>query len=134
MEVYNKNMIDVQKQINFWRGSSIEDWQVAQELVDRRHLRHGLFFAQLAMEKLLKAHVCQHTQDLAPRIHNLIRLAEIASLDLNSSQIDVLAEMSSFNIEGRYPDSTLPSLSLSEAQSIMNRAVEVYQWLMNRLP
>jgi len=86
------------------------------------------------MEKLLKAHVCQHTQDLAPRIHNLIRLAEIASLDLNSSQIDVLAEMSSFNIEGRYPDSTLPSLSLSEAQSIMNRAVEVYQWLMNRLP
>lgn len=134
MEVYNKTMIDVQKQINFWRGSSIEDWQVAQELVDRRHLRHGLFFAQLAMEKLLKAHVCQHTQDLAPRIHNLIRLAEIASIDLNSSQIDVLAEMSSFNIEGRYPDSTLPSPSVSEAQSIMDRATQVYQWLMNRLP
>jgi HEPN domain-containing protein len=134
MEVYNNTMIDVQKQVNFWRGSSLEDWQVAQELVDHHRLRHGLFFAQLAMEKLLKAHVCQTTQDLAPRIHNLIRLAEIANLDLNPAQIEILAEMSSFNIQGRYPDSTLPSLSLSEAQSIMKRATKVFQWLMNQLP
>ena len=108
MQVYNKSMIDVEKQIDFWRGSSLEDWQVAHELVDNHRLRHGLFFAQLAMEKLLKAHVCLTTQDLAPRIHNLVRLAEIAKLELNISQIETLAEMSTFNIEGRYPDSILP--------------------------
>jgi HEPN domain-containing protein len=127
-------MIDVQKQINFWRESSLEDWQVAQELVDHNRLRHGLFFAQLAMEKMLKAHVCQSTKDLAPRIHNLVRLAEIANLDLNPTQINILAEMSSFNIEGRYPDTTLPLPSFAEAQSIMSRAKEVYHWLKNLLP
>ena len=134
MEVYNKNMIDVQKQINFWRGSSIEDWQVAQELVDNHRLRHGLYFAQLAIEKLLKAHVCLTTQDLAPRIHNLIRLAEIANLELNSTQIDILAEMSTFNIEGQYPDSILPRPSIEETRLIIRRATEVYDWLTNQLP
>jgi len=36
---------------------------------------------------------------------NLVRLAEIAKLNLKPAQLDVLAEMNAFNIEGRYPDS-----------------------------
>jgi HEPN domain-containing protein len=41
-----------------------------------------LFFAHLALEKLLKAHVCRATRDLAPRVHALLRLAERAGLML----------------------------------------------------
>ena len=75
-------MIDIDKQISFWRNSAEEDLAVARDLVHRNRIRHGLFFAHLALEKALKAHVCCVTQDIAPRLHNLVRLAELAELDI----------------------------------------------------
>lgn len=107
-------MIDIKKQIAHWRDSALEDQQVADELINTGRYRHGLFFLQLALEKTLKAHICQKTQDLAPKIHNLIRLAEIADLHLTSHQIDILADINIFNIEGRYPDTIMPALTREE--------------------
>ena len=59
-------MIDIDKQIDFWRDSAKEDLAVAHELVHKNRLRHGLFFAHLALEKILKAHVCRVIQDISP--------------------------------------------------------------------
>jgi len=126
-------MINVEKQIAYWRDGAVEDWEIAQELLASKRVRHSLFFAHLTLEKLLKAHVCHHTRDLAPRLHNLVRLAELAALSLSQRQIDILAEMNSFNIEGRYPDLLMPPPSLEEARDYLRRAEEVYQWLMNQL-
>jgi len=64
----------------------------------------------------------------------LVRLAEISNLELRTDQLDILAEMNSFNIEGRYPDVLLPHPSLDEATIHIRRAEEVYLWLMNQLP
>lgn len=47
---YNTIMIDIHKQIAYWRNTATEDWLVAQELMDSGRLRHGLFFAHLALE------------------------------------------------------------------------------------
>ena len=126
-------MIDIEKRVAFWRDGAAEDWEVAWELVSSRRVRHGLFFAHLALEKLLKAHVCRHTQDLAPRLHNLVRLAELAAIPLSPTHTDTLAEMNAFNIEGRYPDSLAFPPSQDEAKDYLRRAEEVYQWLMNQL-
>jgi hypothetical protein len=41
------------------------------------------------------------------------------------------AEMNSFNIEGRYPDTLSPSPSEEEAQHYMTQAEEVFQWLIS---
>jgi predicted nucleotidyltransferase len=56
-------MVDMARQANYWRQSSDEDWEVAQELVGNGRTRHGLFFAHLALEKLLKAFVCLHPRN-----------------------------------------------------------------------
>jgi HEPN domain-containing protein len=101
-------MINIEKQVAYWRDGAVEDWEIAQELIERGRTRHGLFFVHLSLEKLLKAHVCRHTQDLAPRLHNLVRLAELAALPLSQAQVDVLAEINAFHIEGRYPDVLIP--------------------------
>ena len=124
-------MIDIDKQIAFWRDGAKEDWGVARELVVRKRVRHGLFFAHLALEKALKAIVCRKTHDIAPRLHNLVRLVELAELELQSSQLDVLAEMNSFSIEGRYPDALSSPPSHEEALSYLNRAEEVFRWLIH---
>jgi HEPN domain-containing protein len=123
-------MIDIEKQINYWREGAIEDWDVARDLVEKNRCRHGLFFAHLSLEKALKAHVCRVTTDLAPRIHNLVRLAEIAKLDLRPAQLDVLAEMNAFNIEGRYPDSLSVPPEKKEAVRYIRQAEKVFKWLI----
>ncbi len=85
-------MIDVARQVAYWRDGAREDWAVAQDLIGQGRVRHALFLAHLALEKVLKAHVCLHTDDLAPRMHNLVRLAEIADLHPGQTYLDVLAE------------------------------------------
>ena len=123
-------MIDINKQIAYWENGAQEDWDVAQDLIKSGRARHGLFFAHLALEKALKGQFCRHTRELAPRIHNLVRLAELAEIKLSETQIDVLAEMNTFNLEGRYPDSLAPVPTLPEARAYLARAKEIFQWLM----
>jgi len=55
-------MFDVEKQIAYWRGGAEEDMAVARELIAGKRVRHGLFFAHLALEKALKAIVCRVTR------------------------------------------------------------------------
>lgn len=124
-------MLDINKQIAHWRNGAEEDWDVAQNLVHQDKIRHGLFFAHLSLEKTLKAHVCKQLKTLAPPIHNLVRLAEKAGLQLNEEHIDLLAEVNEFNIEGRYPEMLLPPPSRTEAESYLTRISEVLQCLNN---
>lgn len=126
-------MLNINKQIEFWQDGASEDLEVARELISYKRYRHGLFFLHLALEKMLKAHVCRNINDIAPRIHNLVRLAEITSFSLDQRYIDILAELNAFNIEGRYPDSTFIPTTQEESADYLERAEEVFQWLMNQL-
>ena len=126
-------MLDVDKQVVHWRDGAAEDWEVAAHLVSRNKYRHGLFFAHLALEKTLKAHVCLHTQQIPPRIHNLLRLAELAGLSLDQNQNDVLADMNRFCLEGRYPDNPIPVPPEDRILDYMARAKELLTCLIQPL-
>ena len=75
--------MNVKRQINYWRCGAEEDLAAARSLLEKEHLRHALFFGHLAMEKMLKAHVTRETKSVPLRMHNLVRLAEIAGLPLS---------------------------------------------------
>lgn len=126
-------MVDVAKHVAYWRQGAQEDADVARQLVDAGRLRHGLFFAHLALEKALKAVICQRSGDLAPRIHNLVRLAEVAGVNLDNPQLDLLAEMNQFNLEGRYPGVALSPPTAEAARDFMLRSEGFLQWLIGRL-
>jgi HEPN domain-containing protein len=126
-------MVNIAKQMTYWENGSGEDWAVAGELLDRGRTRHALFFAHLAVEKLLKALVCRASNDLAPPIHNLVRLAERAGVELSQDQIDLLAEVNEFNIEGRYPDMLAQPPADPEARDYMIKIGEMLEWLTSQL-
>ena len=126
-------MVDIAKQIVFWKDSAKEDWAVARQLVENGHIRHGLFFAHLTLEKILKALICKHSKDLAPRLHNLSRLSEMTGIALETEYVDILAEMNAFHIEGRYPESLTTPPMKEEALIYITRTEKVYQWLTNQL-
>ena len=126
-------MVDIDKQISYWKENAVEDWAVAQQLLESGRTRHGLFFAHLALEKMLKALVCKNTADLAPRIHNLNRLIDLAGVVPSPVQTDILAEMNAFHIEGRYPETLTKAPTREEAARYIKRAEEVFRWLTNLL-
>ncbi len=123
------NMVDIQQQITYWQDGSNEDFEAAKELIANSKIRHGMFFAHLAVEKLLKAKVCAVTNKLAPRIHNLVRLSQIAELTVPDKIFDFLAEMNAFQLEGRYPMPSYDTMKKNEAENYLLRTGEVLEWL-----
>ena len=81
--------MDIMKQVQYWKASALEDWQVGAGLVRAGKIRHGLFFLHLAMEKMLKAHVCKATRNLAPHLHSLVQLAEMSKLSFSEAKMNV---------------------------------------------
>lgn len=125
-------MVDQKKHAEYWKAGAIEDWEVAEKLIVDGKIRHGLFFAHLALEKMLKALFTIHTTDIAPRIHNLIRLAELGHLELDEDHMNLLADMNQFNLEGRYPETILSAPEKEEALEYLNRSKRVMEWLSNQ--
>ena len=97
-------MINIPKQIEYWAGSSEEDFEVGSNLINTGKTRHGLFFIHLAVEKMLKACVCKKQNQTPPKIHNLINLYQLAGLEANSERQDALGTINRFCLEGRYPE------------------------------
>ena len=124
-------MVNVEQHIEYWRSGAAEDLAIADKLVRDDHRRHGLFFAHLALEKLLKAHVCQQTQDLAPYTHSLLRLARLAELRIDENQTRLLDQIGRFNIEGRYPESSAAP-SREQTSQTMAQVWEMVQWLTDQ--
>lgn len=126
-------MVDVSEHVAYWRDGAKDDLEAANQLVHSGKIRQGMFFAHLALEKLLKAHICKKTGKLAPRIHNLVRLAEIAELQLEPQNLDILAEMNEFNLEGRYPITFVPPPTKNESMEFMKKAKGMFEWLTQKL-
>jgi len=90
--------------VKYWIDSSEVDFQAMESLYDKGHYVWALFVAHLVIEKLLKAHYVKNLDDNPPLIHNLLRLAEQAHIDLSEEQKNYLLEVTTFNIKTRYPD------------------------------
>jgi HEPN domain-containing protein len=125
--------MDVQKQVEYWTRGSAEDLGAAESLIDKGFLRHGLFFAHLALEKMLKAHVTRRAKETPPKIHGLARLVAMTGLRLSDDQMDFLREFGVYQIAGRYPDSGQLELSADLARDELCKAREVLTWLSRQL-
>jgi HEPN domain-containing protein len=95
---------DVDRVTAFWLTEAEEALRVADHLVEKGDYSYALFFGHLAIEKLLKALYAARHHDHAPPIHNLVRLAKAAGIDLGESRADSLVTITAFNVEARYPD------------------------------
>jgi HEPN domain-containing protein len=125
--------MDVDKHVAYWKNGSEEDITAARSLLEKGHLRHCLFFVHLAIEKILKAHVTRLTKDVPPRIHNLVRLADMAGLKLESGQRELLREFGAYQLEGWYPDSEQVPKDPVDARREMERGSQILTWLTKQL-
>lgn len=125
--------MDLAKQIDYWNIGSDEDMSAAYALFEKEKYRHALFFAHLAVEKQLKAHVTLRTRAMPPKIHNLSRLAELTALSLQPNQMAWLRTFNLYQLEGRYPDMGQINVDRAAAEERLTKAKEFIQWLKTQL-
>jgi HEPN domain-containing protein len=66
--------------VAYWMESAADDLVVVEHLLQSGDYLWCLFVAHLVVEKALKAAVVSYSEDHAPPIHNLNRLARLAGL------------------------------------------------------
>lgn len=97
-------MIDKNFIINYWLDTANHDYQTMLNLYESKDYHWSLFMGHLVIEKLLKSIYVKNIDDNPPRIHDLLRLAERAGLEITEEQEDILDLITTFNINARYPD------------------------------
>ena len=91
-------IFDVTKTIKYWLESAAYDLDTGRSLLESKRFPYALFFAHLALEKILKAIVVKSTKEHAPFTHSLTFLASKSKMDIPESIVDNLAEYTEFHI------------------------------------
>ena len=121
------------KYVSHWLERANYDLETARAMLDAKRYLYVAYMCQQAIEKLLKAIIAQHGKENLP-IHNLNRLAELAELrrELAAEQVDLLAELTAYNIEARYGDykeSLSEVVDFQKAKTLYAQTQDLFQWL-----
>lgn len=123
--------------INYWRKSSEHDLESATSMFDSRRYDWCLFVGHLALEKILKAiFVDKNDNNIPPKIHNLVRLAELSKIKLDDEQKFFLDKINDFNIQTRYPDYKLEFYQRCTKEftnKYFDKIKEFYEWFNSLL-
>ena len=125
-------IVDVKKLFDYWYKEADYSWGVAESLLEKKKYAEALFFGHLTVEKILKALVVTRQKDHAPPIHNLLKLAKIASLILNKEQTKYLEYLSKFYLAGRYDNYKMnfrKQCTKSYTEKNFVKLKEYYLWL-----
>lgn len=124
-----KSKAEVIQEYQFGADRNIK---TARDLVKQNHRDWALFIGQLSLEKLLKGLVAARTNEVAPRIHDLNKLAELAEIKLNPDQREDFAEITQFHIQARYEEikyEFYKKATPNYTRKWFKKIEEYYQWL-----
>lgn len=97
------NNIDL---MNYWFESADSDYETMNVLYNNNKNTWCLFIGHLVIEKILKGIYAKRNKEnpIAPKVHNLILLAQKAELDVPIEIREKIQTINTFNISARYDD------------------------------
>ncbi|MDA3896038.1 MAG: HEPN domain-containing protein [Desulfobacteraceae bacterium] len=125
-----------QQQINYWVNSANHDLDVAETLFQSTKYDWCLYIAHLVLEKTLKALYVKNIGTAPPRIHDLVRLADMAKIKLNEETLDFMDGVNTFNISTRYPDEKLNFYKMCTpefTEKQFRRIKDIHQCLLQKI-
>lgn len=128
--------MEINEMIYYWVEGAKDDLKTAKSLYASKRYHHCLFFCHLFVEKIIKALVVKKTKQQAAYGHNLARLAELTGIKFSEGQLDLLAEITSFNIEARYNDYKrrfFKKATKEYTKKYFRSAKDIYLWLGKKL-
>ncbi len=93
---------NIENIIKYWIDSSNKDFKTMINLYNSKDYNWSLFIGHLVIEKLLKAIFVKKHRTHSIFIHDLLRLAKKANIELTREMEDDLDMITTFNINARY--------------------------------
>ena len=130
--------MEIKEKAQYWLDMADEDLNVSQTLLANDHYLYMGFMCHLTIEKALKAAITQVTEEIPPKTHNLVVLAEKAQIHIkmDSGQQSILLLLNPLNIEGRYPEyksSIASSLTQETCKKIFKETEALLCWIKKQL-
>jgi HEPN domain-containing protein len=98
-------MLSKEDHISYWKQTASDSWETAEYLYGGKKFTEALFMYCLAIEKWLKAKwVKDNASNYPPRIHDLHSIYAETDLPLEADDLDYMATVNRWNLDGRYPD------------------------------
>ena len=124
------------KQIAYWINSANHDLDVAETLFQSGKYDWCLYIAHLVLEKTIKAFYVKNVGKLPPRIHDLVRLANMARIEFAEETLEFLDAANTFNVSTRYPDEKLRFYKMCThefTKENFQRMKEIYKCLLKKI-
>jgi len=121
-----------------WLHLAEYDLETARAMLQSERYLYVTFMCHLTLEKALKGLIAEQQEEHPPRIHRLLRLAELAGIinAMTDEQRHFLLRLDPLNIATRYPEDNAAVgrlLSASFCQQILSETEATFVWLRQRL-
>jgi HEPN domain-containing protein len=116
------------KDIKNWLAMVDYDVITAEQMFKSGRYVYVIFMCHLAIEKALKAIVCEEIDKIPPKTHDLIYLLNLAKVKLNNELLDFIGIINNAGVVTRYPEDLselISSYSKEIARDYLDRMLEV---------
>jgi HEPN domain-containing protein len=123
--------------IEYWITNSELDWHRAIRCFDDNDFLFCLFCIHLSLEKVIKViWVKDNPDNYPPKLHNLVRILEHTTINIEEKDLIFLNDLNRFQLEGRYPDymgKIYKECTIEFTNNIIIKAKEVKACLLKNL-
>jgi len=115
-----------------WYFQSDYDLETAEYMLQSERNVYCIFMCHLALEKVLKGLYCKRTNEIPPKLHNLLYF--VNKLNLVPAEYDLLfiGTINSLSITTRYPEDLrkmITTFSTKQVSEILQQTKSVQQWI-----
>ena len=124
------------EKVEYWLDIADYDIQTARSMQNSGRYLYTVFMCQQATEKVLKANYLKKFSKEAPFSHNLVYLNSLMDLGISEKQLELIATLTTYYIEGRYPTYKKKLSALideDKSKAILNETEALFNWLKSKL-
>ncbi|MBN2149042.1 MAG: HEPN domain-containing protein [Anaerolineales bacterium] len=119
-----------------WIALAEYDIETASHMLKSGRYLYVVFLCHLALEKMLKAHVTEVTQEFPAKTHDLIYLVRKCGLELPQDLLEFVGKINTASIPTRYPEDLHRALQEYPKPVVLEYLAQtrkVMIWLKERL-
>ena len=118
------------KETNNWLDMVDYDVDTARQMFNTKRYVYVLFMCHLAIEKALKAIVCEETKKFPPKTHDLIFLTNLGKCEFSDDVLKFIGMINNVAVVTRYPEDLsklISSYPKEVAQEYLNKTLKVIE-------
>ena len=123
----------------YWLDMAEYDLETARAMLLTKRFLYVAFMCHQVIEKMLKAVIAGTDENVEPpKVHNLVRLAELSGLskELSPEQKKFVEVLTPMNVEARYKaykEKMAAGLSEQKCVEFIKETEELFAWIKKRL-